>query len=43
MTFCRSFQGHKTHMLAHFLQKEMTDFPTLLYTSMSEIPTLSYT
>ena len=26
-----------------FLRNEMTDFPTLSYTSASEIPTLSYT
>ena len=43
--FYSLFRSHKVHLLAFYasLQIEMTDFPTLSYTSTSEIPTISYT
>ena len=37
-----TLSNHKIYLLA-LSQTLMTDFPTLLYTSTSEIPTLSYT
>ena len=41
-TFFQLFHTNKMHLLAlwAFSQTKMTDFPTLLYTSTSEIPTL---
>ena len=44
-TFPRRFHSHKMRLLAllGILRTELTDFPTLSYTSTSEIPTLSYT
>ena len=41
-TFFQLFHINKMHLLAlwAFSQTKMTDFPTLLYTSTSEIPTL---
>ena len=39
------FKSLKIHLLALWAlsQTQMTDFPTLLYTSAGEIPTLCYT
>ena len=41
--FSLRFYSYKMHVsLSAFLPAEMTDFPTLSYTSTSEIATLSY-
>ena len=42
--FSRLFQSHKMNLsaLLGLLQTEMTDFPSLSYTTTSEIPTFSY-
>ena len=43
--FFSTLWSHKSHLLALWtlLQTQMTDFPSLSYTSTSKIPTLSYT
>ena len=46
ITFFWTLWSHNINNFALFealLQTQMTDFPTLLYSSTSEIPTLSYT
>ena len=41
MTFCRSFQGHKTHMLAHFYRKnERFPYPFIYFNEWNPYPFL---